>query len=168
MNEKINELDKQMEGINITKKDGNPQAFSAGKIISAVSKSAKRVNYTFSDEEKLDIIEYVVKRIERSKNTEIPVSDMHDYVESALDMVNPKVAKSYRDYRNWKMEWAKDFGNLFEKANKIRYIGDKDVPLYSMNLTRCSTDVLSQQRKNVKRWMKVIFTSMTVMQDLIP
>ncbi len=115
-----------MDNVMIIKKEGNLQKFEADKIISAVSKSAKRVNYYFSDDEKQDIIDYVEKRIERSGKTQIPVSDMHDFVEAALDTVNPKVAKSYRDYRNWKVEWAKDFGNLFEKSNKIRYIGDKE------------------------------------------
>lgn len=117
--------------IKVLKKDGSLQNFDTQKIITAVSQSAKRVSYTFSDEEKEDIIDYVIKRVERSKKGDettikIPVSDMHDFVEGALDMVNPKVAKSYRDYRNWKVEWAKDFGDLFEKANKIRFIGDKE------------------------------------------
>lgn len=117
---------KKKNVINIIKKDGSLQKFEADKIISAVSKSSERVGYTFSEDEKVDIIEFVEKRIERSGKTDIPVTDMHNYVESALDMVNPKVAKSYRDYRNWKTEWSKDFGDLFEKANKILYIGDKE------------------------------------------
>ncbi len=113
--------------IYVIKKDGSNQKFEPEKIISAVSKSSARVGYTFSKDEEQDIIEFVEKRIERSGKTNIPVSDMHNYVESALDMVNPKVAKSYRDYRNWKNEWSKDFGeDLYEKANKILYIGDKE------------------------------------------
>lgn len=112
--------------IKIIKKDGNLQDFDAQKIINAVEKSAIRVDYSLSDDEKQDIIEFVNKRIARSRKTEIPVKSMHDYVETALDMVNPKVAKSYRDYRNWKVEMTKDFGNLFEKANKIMYRGDKE------------------------------------------
>lgn len=112
--------------IMIIKKDGALQEFDAQKIINAVEKSAARVGYELSDDEKQDIVEFVGKRIIRSQRTEIPVSSMHDYVESALDTINPKVAKSYRDYRNWKIEWSKDFGNLFEKANKIMYLGDKE------------------------------------------
>lgn len=112
--------------IKIIKKNGHLQDFDAQKIINAVGKSAVRVGYTFSEDEEQDIIEFVEKRISRSKKKQVPVSSMHDYVESALDMVNPKVAKSYRDYRNWKVEMAKDFGNLFEKANIIMYRGDKE------------------------------------------
>ncbi len=33
---------------------------------------------------------------------EIEISEMHNIVEGALERVNPKVAKSYRDYRNYK------------------------------------------------------------------
>jgi ribonucleoside-triphosphate reductase len=112
--------------IYVIKKDGSNQKFEPEKIIAAVSKSSKRVGYEFSDDEKQDIIDFVTKRVERSGKSAIPVADMHNYVESALDTINPKVAKSYRDYRNWKSEWAKDFGDLFEKANKILYIGDKE------------------------------------------
>jgi len=115
-----------MNTTKIIKKTGILQDYDAQKIIDAVRKSAIRVGYTLSSDEEQDIIEFVKKRIERSGRSEIAISDMHNYVETALDMVNPKVSKSYRDYRNWKIEWAKDFGDLFEKANKIMYLGDKE------------------------------------------
>lgn len=115
-----------MKGYKVLKKDGTLQDYNAEKIIAAVNKSAIRVGYNLSKEEHKDIIDFVEKRIERSGSNEINITDMHNFVETALDMVNPRVAKSYRDYRNWKVEWAKDFGDLFEKANRIMYLGDKE------------------------------------------
>ena len=115
-----------MTEISILKKNDKLQPYDAEKIRIAVTNSAKRVGYKFSEDEYQDITDFVEKRILRSGQNPVPVSSIHDFVESALDIVNPKVAKSYRDYRNWKIEWAKDFGDLFEKANKIMYIGDKE------------------------------------------
>ena len=110
----------------IKRKDGKRVPYDARKIVMAISKSAARVGYLFSDDEIFDIIDFVEKRMRRSRMEAIPVANMHNYVEAALDVINPKVAKSYRDFRNWKEEWAKDFGDLFDKANKIMFVGDKE------------------------------------------
>ncbi len=36
---------------------------------------------------------------------EIEIQEMHNIVEGALERVNPAVAKSYRDYRNYKLDF---------------------------------------------------------------
>ena len=51
---------------------------------------------------------------------------MHRLVETALDEVNPKVAKSYRDYRNYKQDFVHILDKVFKKSQTIRYIGDRD------------------------------------------
>ncbi len=43
-------------------------------------------------------------RIPLGKN-EIEIQEMHNIVEGALERVNPAVAKSYRDYRNYKLDF---------------------------------------------------------------
>ena len=48
------------------------------------------------------LVDDVVKRINMSEKTEVEISDLHIYVELALDSVAPAVAKQYRDYRNFK------------------------------------------------------------------
>ena len=53
------------------------------------------VEFTESD---LNFISGFVEAKVRSRTTkEVPISEMHNIVESALDNTNPLVAKSYRD-----------------------------------------------------------------------
>ena len=37
---------------------------------------------------------------------DVPIAEMHNVVEGALEKVNPVVAKSYRDYRNYKQDFV--------------------------------------------------------------
>ena len=55
----------------------------------------------------------------------IDIQDMHNIVEGALDHVNPAVAKSYRDYRNYKKDFVHMMDDVYTKSQSIRYIGDK-------------------------------------------
>ena len=61
---------------------------------------------------------------ERSKDG-ITIPEMHNIVEGALDKVNPAVAKSYRDYRNYKQDFIHMMDEVYTKSQSIRYIGDK-------------------------------------------
>ena len=112
--------------IKIKKKSGILQAWEPKKIVDAVSKSAFRVGYEFSEAEYNEIVEFVANRIERAGKDVIPVETLHIYVEMALSMVNQQVAQSYKDYRNWKLQYASDFNELYKKANSIRFRGDKE------------------------------------------
>lgn len=58
--------------------------------------------------------------------SKIHISEMHNIVESALDMVNPIVAKSYRDYRNYKQDFVHMLDEVYQKSQAIMYIGDKE------------------------------------------
>ena len=55
----------------------------------------------------------------------ITIPEMHNIVEGALDKVNPAVAKSYRDYRNYKQDFIHMMDEVYTKSQSIRYIGDK-------------------------------------------
>ena len=50
---------------------------------------------------------------------------MHNIVEGALEQVNPSVARSYRDYRNYKKDFVHMMDDVYTKSQSIRYIGDK-------------------------------------------
>ena len=112
--------------IRIKKKNGTLQEWNAAKIIIAVGKSAERSCYELSDAEKEDIISYIVERINISGKEEYPISIIHNYVEAALDRINPAVAKSYRDFRNYKQEFTAMMNEGYRYANKIMYRGDKE------------------------------------------
>ena len=91
--------------ISIIKKDNTKEAFNVQKVVVAVSKSAERVMYHFTQEELDYICDFVTRRCEAMNEQYIPIAKMHNVVEGALDHVNPEVAKSYRDYRNYKLDF---------------------------------------------------------------
>jgi ribonucleoside-triphosphate reductase len=51
---------------------------------------------------------------------------MHNLVEGALEKIDPAVAKSYRDYRNYKFEFVNMLDAVYRHAQTIMYIGDKE------------------------------------------
>ena len=55
----------------------------------------------------------------------IDIPTMHFIVESALDTINADVAKSYRDYRNYKQDFSKMIDNVYKKVQSIDFIGDR-------------------------------------------
>ena len=114
----------------VLKKDGTTEAFDFEKIVKAVSKSASRVMVTFSDNQLACLKENVVANVEgvgaSIKSTTIPIETMHFIVEAALDGVDARVAKSYRDYRNYKQDFVHMLDEVYQKSQAIRYIGDRD------------------------------------------
>lgn len=114
------------EQLFVIKKDGTLEEFNPEKIIKAVTKSATRVMYTLTEEDKENITNFVLKRIEELGLSKIPIFDMHHIVEGALENVNTKVAKSYRDYRDYKQDFVKMLDDIYKKSQSIMYIGDKE------------------------------------------
>ena len=110
----------------VIKKDGSKEEFNVEKVVCAVSKSAKRVLIEFTPKDVDFICSQVTKEAESLHKEELTVSDMHNIVETVLDSINPKVAKSYRDYRNYKQDFVKMLDEVYEKSQSIMYIGDKE------------------------------------------
>ena len=111
--------------MHVIKKDGTEEEFNVDKIIAAVNKSAARILYTFSDEEISFICKFARDRAESLGRPGITIQEMHNIVEGALEQVNPAVAKSYRDYRNYKLDFIHMMDEVYTKSQSIRYIGDK-------------------------------------------
>ena len=108
------------------KKDGTREDFNIQKVINAVGKSAYRALTKFTDKEKEYICQNVINRINDLEVDEIPIPVMHNIVESALEDVKPIVAKSYRDYRNYKQDFVRMLDDVYKKSQSIMYIGDKE------------------------------------------
>lgn len=53
------------------------------------------------------------------------IYDMHNIVESVLEDKFPKVAKMYKEYRNYKKDFIHMMDKVYERSQSIRYIGDK-------------------------------------------
>ena len=109
----------------VIKKDGTREEFNVDKIIAAVNKSAARILYEFSTDEIAFICQFAYDRAESLKKDGITIQEMHNIVEGALERVNPAVAKSYRDYRNYKLDFIHMMDEVYTKSQAIRYIGDK-------------------------------------------
>lgn len=110
----------------VIKKDGSKELFNVQKVVNAVGKSAYRALTQFTDEEKRHICQYVVEKVDELGQDEIPIPVMHNIVESALEQVKPVVAKSYRDYRNYKQDFVRMLDDVYKKSQSIMYIGDKE------------------------------------------
>ena len=50
---------------------------------------------------------------------------MHNIVEAVLEEDYPKVAKMYKEYRNYKKDFVHMMDKVYERSQSIRYIGDK-------------------------------------------
>ena len=112
--------------VKVIKKDGTKEAFNVQKVVVAVNKSAYRALIKFTDEELGFICKFVEEKVDDMDITEIPIAEMHNVVEGALEKVNPVVAKSYRDYRNYKQDFVQMLDDVYKKSQSIMYIGDKE------------------------------------------
>ncbi len=112
--------------IYVVKKDNTREAFNVQKVVAAVNKSANRVLYTFTAEETRRICEYVEDYVQKMDVPEVQIWQMHNIVEAALESVRPEVAKSYRDYRNYKQDFVGMLDSVYKKSQSIMYIGDKE------------------------------------------
>lgn len=114
-----------MRDIKIIKKNGNLERFDPDRIRKAVTTSAERVMVDLTDEAVDKIID-IVKNMINTQTTNPTVDQVHSFVESALDQVNPLVARSYREYRDYKKEVVHILDKVYKKAQVITYIGDKE------------------------------------------
>ena len=112
--------------VKVIKKDGSLEAFNVQKVIDAVGKGAYRALTKFTDEEKEHICQFVVDKVDEMEQDKIPIPIMHNIVESALEGVKPIVAKSYRDYRNYKQDFVRMMDDVYKKSQSIMYVGDKE------------------------------------------
>lgn len=107
----------------IIKKNGNLEDYSFAKIKEAVSKSAQRVLVKLTDKDFSELQNIVENELSKFKDN-INVSDIHLIVENALDKVNSKVAKSYREYRNYKQDYHTMLERVIDTANRLQDSAD--------------------------------------------
>lgn len=105
----------------VIKKDGSKEVFNVQKVIVAVGKSAYRALTKFTDAEKQQICQHVIEKVDEMESERIPIPVMHNIVESALEDVKPIVAKSYRDYRNYKQDFVRMMDDVYKKKS-IHYV----------------------------------------------
>lgn len=109
----------------VIKKDNTIEEFNIEKVVVAINKSATRCLYTFKEGEVDQICAFVIENANQYPEG-ITIAQMHNMVEGALDKVNQRVAKSYRDYRNYKQDFVHMLDDVYKKSQSIMYIGDKE------------------------------------------
>ena len=116
----------RIEDVHVIKKDHTKEAFNVQKVVVAVNKSAYRALVTFTEKEIDFICRFVEDKVLELGKPEVHISEMHNVVEGALEKTNPLVAKSYRDYRNYKQDFVQMLDEVYQKSQSIMYIGDKE------------------------------------------
>lgn len=115
----------ELKHLKVKKKDGTIEPFDVNKIVSAVQKSASRVMLKLTEQEEDEIRTKAEDFVLNMGIAVIDISDIHKIAEASLDLINPEVAKSYREYRNYKVDFVHMMDNVYNESKSIRYIGDK-------------------------------------------
>lgn len=110
----------------VLKKDRTQEDYNFQKIQNAVSKSAARVMVALSDADFAKLKVAVENKLDELEMALVPIDYMHSVVESVLEDFNAVVAKSYRDYRNYKADFVHMMDAVYRKSQSIRFIGDKE------------------------------------------
>lgn len=109
----------------VIKKDGTLEDYDEQKIINACNKAARRAMITLTNEDYQVICNAVWDKLVENDLEDTEIYDMHNIVESVLEDKFPKVAKMYKEYRNYKKDFIHMMDKVYERSQSIRYIGDK-------------------------------------------
>lgn len=128
LNGKVAEIPKKLtlKNIKIVKKDGTKEDYNVQKVVCAIKKSAARMLVELTENEINKVCNFVDESVLKSNQEEIAIFKMHCIVENALENINPKVAKSYRNYRDYKIDFVNMLDKVYQESQRIMYIGDKE------------------------------------------
>jgi len=111
--------------LKVIKKDGTLEDYDEQKIINVCNKAARRAMITLTNEDYQVICNAVWDKLVENDLEDTEIYDMHNIVESVLEDKFPKVAKMYKEYRNYKKDFIHMMDKVYERSQSIRYIGDK-------------------------------------------
>lgn len=128
----------------IIKKDGVLEKFDAYKVVRAIKLASERVNVSVPKQDMDAVVKSVVDLYtEQLSETgqAVPVAMIHAYVVQSLkdnDLV--LVAKSYQEFRDYKVKDAKKLEEIFKKSKDVLYLGDRENANFDSSLisTKCS------------------------------
>ena len=112
--------------VKVIKKDGTQEDFDINKVINAVNKSSERVLNKLTEDELKAICDKVQEYIKCFDNKQIDIKELHNIVETSLECVNKDVAKSYKDYRNYKQDFVHMLDKVYQESQRIMFLGDKE------------------------------------------
>lgn len=109
--------------VKVIKKDNTIQDFNEEKIINAVKKASDRIVLNLPQEDIEQILDFVNKNI--NDREYVTINELHNLVEIALNNINPEIATSYKEYRNYKRDFVAMMNEVYQESEKIRYIADR-------------------------------------------
>ena len=140
----------------VIKKDGTLEAYNENKIVNACKKASMRALDDLDDSDYKRICDnvmfYITSEYGADGDIQIPVSEMHSFVEKTLMELYPNSGETYRQYRNYKIDFVHMLDDVYQKSQSIRYIGD--VSNANTDSTMVSTQrslIYGQLNKNLYR-----------------
>ena len=111
--------------MNVIKKNGASAQWNFDKIFTAITKSAARCGAEIDKNKLEEFKELVQNDVIRSGN-DIEVHELHSIIEKHLSVISPDIAKSYKDYRNYKTDFVNAWERIYKKSKNVLYLGDKE------------------------------------------
>ena len=109
----------------VIKKDGTKVQWDFNKIVTAITKSAKRAGIVIDDIKLEEFKESVELEIAAYIDS-ITVYELHSIIEKNLSIISDDIAKSYKDYRNYKTDFVDAWERIYKKSKNVLYLGDKE------------------------------------------
>ena len=110
--------------IKVLKKNGGIESFNGEKIRRAIRKSATRVCVNLEGKDENKVVNNIRNQLKYSE-TPVPVNTIHNMVETQLDLINPRIAKSYREYRDNRAQFANMLDKVYSKKLSLNFVGDR-------------------------------------------
>lgn len=109
----------------IIKHNGELETFNGEKIRVAIRKAATRVCITIPEKDENKLIANIKKKF-KTQMVDVSVNTIHNMVETELDNISqPRVAKSYREYRDSKSIFSAMLDKVYSKKLSLNFIGDR-------------------------------------------
>jgi len=123
----------------VIKKNGAQMDYDFTKIVDAVSKTAQRCSVELTESDFATLKEAVEEELDDGLPTRT-VSQIHSAVENNLHLINARVARAYKDYRNYKKDFAETWEHIYKQAHDAMYLGDRENANFdsSLNSTKGS------------------------------
>ena len=115
--------------IMVVKKNGNLERFDPNRVKNAVRSSAERVMVDLTDEAMEKIVNKVIELL-NTQTSNPTVEQVHSCCEIALENINPLVAKSYREYRDYKKDIVHMLDEVYKKHKLLLILVIKNVLIW--------------------------------------
>ena len=132
----------------VVKRDGREVIFNSDKIINAINKAAKEIEYSFKENEVLEVTEKVINYIKTTGKDKVSVEEVQNLVEKALkDSGHDRVQKVYSTYRIERTRVREIKSDLMKVINKIGIETDRDNANVGNNFSSKLLRIASESNK---------------------